>query len=328
MSEKVKVSVIVPVYGVKDFVGRCARSLMEQTLQHGVEFIFVDDCSVDGSAVELQIAVEAYPDRKEQVRIVRHEINRGLPAARNTGLALANGEFVLHVDADDYVDPEMLSKLVTKEEFTSADVVWCDFYMGSENHERYMRARDYKSAEELVKRGFLSGDMKYNVWNKLVRRSLFDGIQFPNGHSMGEDMTMIPVCARAKKVAYVPEPLYHYSVANQGAMSHTFGERQISDVLFNAERTIQMLNQEYPGKYDEYIPIFQQGVKLPLLHTGLKEDFQRWRSIFPESDSSIWKNRELPFRTRLLQHMASKGCWRYVSMYHTLMKHYYSKSIS
>lgn len=307
----INISVIIPVYGVRDFVARCARSLMEQTLRDGVEFIFVDDCSTDGSAEVLQQTLSAYPDRN--VSVIRHETNQGLPAARNTGLEAATGEYILHVDADDFLEPDMLEKLLAKT--PEADLVWCDFYMG----ERYMKARDYKTAQDVVIRGYLAGDMKYNVWNKLVRRSLYDGIDFPTGHSMGEDMTMIPVSARASSVAYVPEALYHYSISNQGAMSHAFGERQIADMQFNAERAINLLMKDFPGRYDDMFQIFRQGVKLPLLHTGLKEDFLNWRTMFADSDSSIWSNRELPFRTRLLQYMASKGQWWYVSLYHKLL---------
>ena len=88
-----KVSVIVPVYGVEKFVEHCTVSLMDQTLD-GVEYIFVDDCTPDGSVGIIRNVISRYPDK--DVRIVSHSVNRGLPAARNTGISLANGEYIFH----------------------------------------------------------------------------------------------------------------------------------------------------------------------------------------------------------------------------------------
>ena len=83
------ISVIIPIYGVEHFIGRCAESLMCQTLREGVEFIFVDDATPDGSIQVLQEVLDRYPERQGQVSILHHDVNQGLPAARNTGLAIA-----------------------------------------------------------------------------------------------------------------------------------------------------------------------------------------------------------------------------------------------
>ena len=308
-------SVIVPVYGVEAYVGRCAESLLGQTLApERVEYIFVDDCSPDGSVPELRKVIGRHPER--QCRILRHEVNRGLPAARNTGLAAATGTYVYHCDSDDRLEPQMLEKLLDAALAKDADIVWCDFFLEGSGSRRRMAARDYRTADDLLRRGYLAGDMKYNVWNKLVRRSLYDGVSFPEGHSMGEDMTMIPLAAKASKVAYVPEALYNYNVANAGAMSHSFSEAQIADIDFNTARVAASLG----GDYAADLQLFKLNVKLPLLLTGRREDFDRWRGWFPEAYEAVWRNRELPLRTKLLQHMASKGCCQYVRMYSSLIK--------
>ena len=102
-----KVSVIIPIYKVEAFIERCAATLMEQTLPE-VEYIFVDDATSDNSIDVLEEVIARYPQRKGQVRIVHNAENKGLPAARNTGLALATGEYIFHCDSDDYVEPSML----------------------------------------------------------------------------------------------------------------------------------------------------------------------------------------------------------------------------
>ena len=106
----INVSVIVPVYKVEAFIEHCIRSLMEQTLRE-VEFVIVDDCSPDNSLSIARRVIKDYPEREGQVRLIRHEANKGLPAARNSGLAVATGEYVFHCDSDDFVEPEMLERL-------------------------------------------------------------------------------------------------------------------------------------------------------------------------------------------------------------------------
>lgn len=136
MAEKVKVSVIVPIYKVEPFIKRCANSLFEQTLQN-VEYIFVDDATPDNSIHLLKEVVAFYPNRNEQIHIIHHKVNKGLPAARNTGLEMVSGEYIFHCDSDDYVEPDMLEKLYQKAEETNADMVWCDWFLTFAEKEIY-----------------------------------------------------------------------------------------------------------------------------------------------------------------------------------------------
>ena len=110
MAEKSRVSIITPIFKVRNFIERCVCSLFEQTLQD-VEYIFVDDASPDDSIEILKSCIERYPERKAQVTILTHEQNKGLPAARNTGLAVATGEYVFHCDSDDFVETDMLEEM-------------------------------------------------------------------------------------------------------------------------------------------------------------------------------------------------------------------------
>ena len=101
------ISVIIPIYKVEEFIVRCVNSLMQQTMEE-VEFIFVNDATPDDSMVLLQLALNNFPERKAQVHILNHEVNQGLPAARNTGLRVATGEYIYHCDSDDYLEPDAL----------------------------------------------------------------------------------------------------------------------------------------------------------------------------------------------------------------------------
>ena len=100
-----KVSVIVPVYNAGRYIERCLRSLFEQTLD-SIEYIFVDDCSPDDSMDILKRVLDEYPERKDDVKILTHQVNTGQSGARRDGMRIASGEYMIHCDADDWVDTD------------------------------------------------------------------------------------------------------------------------------------------------------------------------------------------------------------------------------
>lgn len=314
-----KVSVIVPVYNVEAFIERCAVSLMEQTLQE-VEYIFVDDCSPDESIVKLKEVIALYPHRTRHVQIVSHLQNQGLPAARNTGLARATGEYIFHCDSDDWVEKDMLEKLYAAAVEKEADMVWCDWYLSFEQNERYMKQPDYASSEEVLK-GMLAGTMKYNVWNKLVKRSLYtdNQIQFPQGYGMGEDMTMIRLAACARRVAYVSQAFYHYMRLNAEAFTQAYSEKNLKDLRQNADETIKFISQRTGDTLKNEIAYFQLNTKFPFLITNNKNMYRLWNEWYPEANSHILANQYVSVRFRLLQFAAAKKCYGLVWLYYELV---------
>ncbi len=253
MEEKSKVSVIVPIYGVEKFVAHCAESLLSQTLRE-VEYIFVDDATPDRSIELLKSVIQRFPNRTNQVCIVSHKVNKGLPSARNTGLAAATGEYVFHCDSDDYLEVDALEQMYNLAHEHDADVVWCDWFLTFEKNERYMKQPSYSSAMDALK-AMLSGAMKYNVWNKLVRRSIYveHQIEFPSGYGMGEDMTMMMVMAYADKVAYLPNAFYHYVKLNTGAFSQTYSDRHLIELKHNVGRIESFMKKRFGNELEKEI---------------------------------------------------------------------------
>ena len=123
VNDNIKVSVCIPVYGVEKYIERCARSLFEQTMSDGIEFIFVNDCTPDKSIEILEKVLAEYPHRKKQTQIINHEKNSGLVAARKTGLAHATGEYIIHCDSDDWVDVDFYQVMYETAINNNADVV-------------------------------------------------------------------------------------------------------------------------------------------------------------------------------------------------------------
>lgn len=312
-----KVSVIVPFFKVEQFVERCTRSLLEQTLED-VEYIFVDDASPDGSRSIIERVAAGY-DRN--VRILTHDQNRGLPAARNTGLAEATGDFIYHCDSDDYLEPTMLEEMYAAATRSDADFVYCDFYLDFGTSRRIMTNPDHTSPEQMVKEGFLAGTMKYNVWNKLLKRTLYtdSGLLFPSGHGMGEDMTMILLATHATGTAHVAKPLYHYLKLNGNAYSNTFSQKHLEDTKFNADRVFAGLDKWNVPDKDKYLGYFKLNLKLPFLFSADRSQFKLWEQWYPEANRYIAQNHYLPRRTRMVQQWAARGLFPLVRLYSFLI---------
>lgn len=308
-----KISVIIPFYKVEPFVERCTRSLLEQTLQE-VEFIFVDDASPDGSRQIIEHLVNQY---KRTVRILTHKQNKGLPAARNTGLSIAQGEFIYHCDSDDYLEPTMLEEMYMTAIRELADFVYCDFFLDFGVSRRIMENPSFSNPEQMIKEGFLAGQMKYNVWNKLVKRSLYtkSGLLFPAGHAMGEDMTIILLATYAFRTAHIAKPLYHYLKLNGNAYSNTFSQRHLVDIRFNADRTFKGLEGWTVPDKDRFISYFKLNLKLPFLFSKDSSQLQLWKTWYPEANRFIRENTYLPRRTRMVQQWADSGLFLLVRLY-------------
>lgn len=315
-----KVSVIVPIYKVERFIDKCASSLFEQTLDE-VEFIFVDDASPDGSMDLLGKCIDRYPARKNQIKIVCHAENQGLPAARNTGLAEATGEYVFHCDSDDFVEPDMLAALYEVAKEKDADIVWCDWFLSFEHNERYMTQPSYETPLDALK-GMLGGVMKFTVWNKLAKRSLYvdNHIGFPTGYGMGEDMTMMMLFACAGKVAYLPKAFYHYVKLNTGSFTQTFSDRHLVELKYNVQRISDYLHDKFSDTLDKEIAYLKLAVKFPFLISNSSQKYRLWKEWYPEANKYIWGNKQLSLRSRIVQWCAWKGLFWVVRAHYVLLQ--------
>lgn len=313
-------TVIVPMYGVEKYVGKCAESLLTQTLKD-IEILFVDDATKDKSVEVVGKCIKEHPEFQGSVKVIRHEMNKGLPAARNTGLDNAHGEYIFHCDGDDWMDGAALEKMYDLAKKTSSDYVWCDWYLSYENTERVMPQGAYETQDQMLRHGLLGCGMKYNVWNKLVARNLYDqySIRFPEGHSMGEDMTMIMLGAVAHNVAHCNQPLYHYIRINTGAMTQSLTSRKLDDIKFNVARMEDFVRNGYGDKYDMELNWFKMNVKLPLILEGDRSMRTMWTEMYPESNIAGLSNPNVSWRTRAVEWCASHGLWSAISVYRWLL---------
>lgn len=225
-----KISVIVPIYGVERYIERCARSILEQSYADK-EIIFVDDASLDLSMPILETILPNYP--QQQVVILHHDRNRGLAAARLTGIQAATGEYIVSVDSDDYLEPDALIQLADKAEQTNADIIGMDCYFDWGTQRKIYRG-EFSSNPEEYSKILLSGAALPNVWRHMIRKSLYEKTGFypVPGTDNGEDYMILPrICWYARGIAKVHKPLYHYSQTNTGSITRNVSEPHILQLI-------------------------------------------------------------------------------------------------
>ena len=167
-------------------------------------------------------------------------------------------------------------------------------------------------------KAMLSGRMKYNVWNKLVRRRLYSDnqIAFPDGFGMGEDMTMIQLFAFAGKVCYLPVGLYHYVQLNTGAFTKTASDVHLDQMRHNANLTIEFIKNRYDAELEKELQFFKLNLKLPFLITNDINSYRRWLEWYPEANSFINYNKMFSRRIRFIQQAADKRRFWIVWLYY------------
>lgn len=208
------VTIGIPVYKVADYIERCACSLFSQTYEN-IEYVFVDDHTPDDSIVILQRVLEKYPKRKNQVRIVLHDNNKGIAEVRNTIIQNCGGEFLLFVDSDDWIDEETVENVIAAQNEGDYDIVAFDTLAHYPNKIKEMLLPNYNSPEEMLKMILFRGS--HAVWGKLFRTALFkeNDISCAPGINYGEDIQILAkVTFCANKVINLRKCHYHYNCQN------------------------------------------------------------------------------------------------------------------
>ena len=214
------VSVLVPVYNVSNFIERCAHSLFRQTFED-IEYVFVNDCTPDDSVEKLQKVIEQYPNRKERIKIISHEKNRGLAAARNTAIDNSTGQYLAVVDSDDYVELDMVETLYKRANEEEADLVVSDVLIEHGNETTILPSLLSDTKEEHFL-DLLERRISKNLCSKLVRREIYvlPENRVPEGLNIYEDQHVVyRLFFCANKIIKEHKPLYHYVQYNPSSIT-------------------------------------------------------------------------------------------------------------
>jgi len=217
------ISIVVPVYNAEAWLGRCVQSIQAQTYTMW-ELLLIDGASQDGTPA----LCEAWRKRDDRIRYFRSEKNLGVSHGRNTGLKEARGEFFFFADADDWLQPDCLSRLYEEIQEKGVSIAGCGFERCSDRdwEEAYKPperayARKLTAGEDFLAEGILKQDTR--CWGKLYRRELLKGHFFKEDYTIGEDMLFLWETAReAEMVSSSEYPGYCYYYNISGAMLRPF----------------------------------------------------------------------------------------------------------
>ena len=219
----IKVSIIVPVYNVENYVEKCLQSLVNQTLD-GIEIIVVNDGSNDKSKEIIQNFMKE--NIASNIIYVEKE-NGGLSDARNYGMKYAKGEYIAFLDSDDYVENTIYEKMYNKAISENADYVECDFYWVYPNKRREDRGFRYTNKKEMFVHA------RVVAWNKLIKRDTIKE-KFPYGMHYEDVEFFYKLLPNITKFAFVEEPLIYY-IQRENSLVNKQGieTAQIFEVLDN-----------------------------------------------------------------------------------------------
>ena len=276
-----KVSIIIPVYNVEKYIRRCIDSVLSQTYRD-FECIIVDDCSPD----KCPEICNDYAKRDSRIKVIHKTQNEGLPQARKTGFENSSGEYIIFIDSDDWIEPNMIEKLYSAAFESDADISACDFYKYNEHDYEY-GIQTLDTINNLNNLGFVHWCA---VWNKLFRREIVAHIKFPKAGKYEDRVITQQILYFSKKIVKVPYPFYHYTY-NHDSMFRKISVKMYSEWRDNILFVINILHDNLKDKFifkksniNEYVNNFKFNI---LTNKELRRD-KKLLNFYPQSGFKRW----------------------------------------
>lgn len=246
------ISVVIPVYNAGAFLPKCLNSILNQSIRD-LEIILIDDGSTDNCPA----ICDAYCKADNRV-VVKHTNNMGSSSARNMGLSMCNGSLLTFVDADDWVEQNYLESMVNVMNSTGADMVISSYFRNTEELQIVEPNIFLTMDKEGWISGFLNNRVHAGLWNKLVKKELFEKyrIYFPIRNYYEDMVVSTKLIAVSEKLAYCDVPTYHYRV-NTGSFTYDCSSlkrmKSFEDFCVNISEVINVVERENYHKSLKYI---------------------------------------------------------------------------
>lgn len=229
----------MPCYNVADTITRAVDSIINQVFCNW-ELILVDDGSLD----ETGIICDHYSTKDSRIRVF-HKVNGGVSSARQMGFDYSKGDYVIHADPDDWVEPYWLEHLYYMSQKADADITMCNYseWDGEDKHEIKINPSE-NACDSLIQ--LLNNKYGAQLWNKLIKRSLYEAnnIRLISGLDLREDSWIVyRLLFFSNKVAHVDEPLYVYNISNQTSITHDLLSQKYQENVYLLERKLRMFRE-------------------------------------------------------------------------------------
>ncbi len=278
-----KVSIIIPVYNTEKYLEKCLNSVTNQTYQD-LEIIIINDGSTDSS----ETIIKKYADKSQQIKYLKQK-NAGQSRARNNGLKAATGDLIVFLDSDDFLDTNMISKLIKPfEEDKNIELTFCNYYMYY-SEDKIIKNQYFQNSISDLKKAYLIEPPGPAF--KMYKKSLLKNFTFPEG-IIYEDLACVPyLIAKAKKIAYIDEYLYYYRQHTTSTINnHQYSNKKL-DILKASALLCQKFNTKDLEEYQEEIEFLL--IKHLFYYAGLR--FYRYHK--PKSKLKLitdFKDKYLP----------------------------------
>lgn len=279
-----QVSVIVPIYNVEKYLHKCVDSILKQTLTD-FEIILIDDGSTDNS---YKICHE-YALKESRIQVL-HKENAGVSSARNLGLDNAKGEYIIFIDADDWILEDMLQNMYEKAIADNADIVYSDLKILFNEHTEVLHIAKYDSNKVNMLNNFIKSTFG-TVVGMLIKRSLYESnqVRFPIGVKFCEDFYVaVRLMLYSEKICYIPMTSYCYNRQNETSASYSFSQEQSNSVQWVFMDTIDLFQKK--GIYNEYAEALSWRLLKCKQDLVLdRKTYDKFLSMHPDSHKYIWK---------------------------------------
>lgn len=237
----IKVSVIIPVYNVEQYLERCFDSVLNQTFKD-FEVIVVNDGSTDGS----QKIIDKYSKKYINFKAYKTK-NGGVSRARNFGITKASGNYYCFIDSDDYIDSTMLEKMYNKIDSEKLDVVVCDYYKVYDDESRKKYFKSVPDFSDDFNKNYVISYLMAAI--RIFRSEIFDEMKFLEDFIYEDLEILLRICTKYNKVGYVEEGLYFY-YQRSGSIMHQINFRESFLDIFKA---LDVNKEKLEKKYSEEI---------------------------------------------------------------------------
>lgn len=276
------ISVIVPVYNVEKFLRCCMESIINQTYRN-IEIILVDDGSTDNSGD----ICEEYRKKDNRVKVI-HKKNGGLSDARNYGINMSNGDYIVLIDSDDFVSSEYVEKLYELVKGKRNVIGICDFYYVDENG-KVMKDRENARVEKKILEHSEFWDMYYSeqivrsvvAWNKIYPRQILEYIQYPVGKWNEDEFVLYDLIQKSSKILCTNDKLYYYRQRESSIMNQKYGVKRLDSIEAYIKRAKRFYEENEMIYAELSITLAVEGlvVGYKKLNFNEKDSLQRYREL-------------------------------------------------
>ncbi len=232
------ISIILAAYNAEKSIKRMLDSITRQTFRDW-ELIAIDDGSVDNTGGIL----DAYAASDCRIKI-HHKMNEGVAAARQYGIELAQGEYTIHADSDDWMEPEMLEEMLCVAKNENADIVIADFFTDVDGKSTVRSQKPESVASKDILYGLYAKKLFGSLWHKLIKKSAYDkaSAHFIKGINYCEDLLVLTqILSRTKpKISYLPKPFYHY-VVNANSLTQSVSPQGFESMKRFHQEAVKLL---------------------------------------------------------------------------------------